>query len=127
MFGTKSSFVPLRSYGTGTIVGGFGGPLLFGALIQSGDPDQIFIGYAVGALVMILGGIIQATMGVEAAGRDLEDIAPPLSATEAELDEPGEEADPQTLGREQDRGTRNAPRFERDAAEHANPTTGGDR
>jgi MFS family permease len=29
-------------YATGTIVGGFGGPLLFGALIQSGDPSQIF-------------------------------------------------------------------------------------
>jgi MFS family permease len=28
---------------TGTIVGGFGGPLLFGALIQSGEPSQIFI------------------------------------------------------------------------------------
>src|SRR4051794_6977530 len=69
-------------YATGTIVGGFGGPLLFGALIQSGEPSQIFIGYIVGAAVMIVGGIIQATMGVEAARRDLEDIAPPLSATE---------------------------------------------
>jgi hypothetical protein len=75
-------------YATGTIVGGFGGPLLFGALIQSGDPDQIFIGCLVGAVVMIIGGVIQATMGVEAAQRDLEDIAPPLSAMEAELDEP---------------------------------------
>jgi MFS family permease len=28
-------------YATGTIVGGFGGPLLFGALIQSGKPSQI--------------------------------------------------------------------------------------
>jgi MFS family permease len=45
-------------YATGTIIGGFGGPLLFGALIESGEPDQIFIGYLVGAIVMILGGII---------------------------------------------------------------------
>src|SRR3954451_13418788 len=79
-------------YATGTIVGGFGGPLLFGALINSGDPDQIFVGYVVGAAVMIVGGIIQATMGVEAAGRDLEDIAPPLSAAGEEIEEPGEEA-----------------------------------
>jgi MFS family permease len=93
-------------YATGTIVGGFGGPLLFGALIQSGDPGQIFIGYVVGAVVMIVGGIIQATMGVEAAGRDLEDIAPPLSATDEELEEPGEAADPYTLEREQGRFTR---------------------
>jgi MFS family permease len=122
-------------YATGTIVGGFGGPLLFGALIQSGEPDQIFIGYLVGALVMIVGGVIQATMGVEAAGRDLEDIAPPLSATEAELDEPGEEADPFTLGRGEERGTDNAPRFERGRSDRPAPsapsapdqTHGGDR
>ena len=98
-------------YATGTIVGGFGGPLLFGALIESGEPSQIFVGYLVGAAVMIVGGIIQATMGVEAAQRDLEDIAPPLSATEAELEEPGEEADPYTLGRGEGRGTEHAPRF----------------
>src|SRR4051794_7922282 len=111
-------------YATGTIVGGFGGPLLFGALIQSGDPDQIFIGYVVGAVVMIIGGAIQAAMGVEAAGRDLEDIAPPLSATTDELDEPGEEADPCTLGREEGRGTQHAPRFARDTVPQ---TTRGNR
>jgi MFS family permease len=104
-------------YATGTIVGGFGGPLLFGALIQSGDPDQIFIGYVVGAVVMIVGGIIQATMGVEAAGRDLEDIAPPLSATGEELEEPGEQADPYTLAPEEGRKEGSpSPRFERDTA-----------
>ena len=111
---------------TGTIVGGFGGPLLFGALIQSGEPGQIFIGYVVGAVVMIVGGVIQALMGVEAAGRDLEDIAPPLSATGDELEEPGEEADPYTLGRDQSRGTANAPRFTRDDERTKHPT-GGDR
>jgi MFS family permease len=119
-------------YATGTIVGGFGGPLLFGALIQGGDPDQIFIGYLVGAIVMIVGGIIQATMCVEAAQRDLEDIAPPLSATEEELEEPGEEADPYTLGRGEGRGTEHAGggRFERTGdGQPTRPTTpkGGDR
>src|SRR4051812_25256359 len=120
-------------YASGTIVGGFGGPLLFGALIQSGEPGQIFIGYLVGAIVMIIGGIIQATMGVEAAGRDLEDIAPPLSATEEELSEPGEEVDPYTLGRAQGRGSTHAPRFGRadEVPADASPTTtrptGGER
>src|SRR3954464_6112353 len=103
-------------YATGTIVGGFGGPLLFGALIQSGDPGQIFIGYLVGAAVMIAGGVIQAVMGVEAAGRDLEDIAPPLSA----VDEPGEEADPYTLDRSQGR-------FKREPETTPTQTTGGER
>jgi hypothetical protein len=57
---------------------------------------------------MIIGGVIQAVMGVEAAGGDLEDIAPPLSATDEELDEPGEAADSYTLGRGQGRGTAHA-------------------
>src|SRR3954465_14363372 len=100
-------------YATGTIVGGFGGPLLFGALIQSGKPDQIFIGYVVGAAVMIVGGIIRATVGGEAPGRDLEDIAPPLSATGDEIEEPGEQADPYTVAPEEGRGA-TSPRFDRE-------------
>ena len=56
---------------------------------------------------------LQATMGVEAAQRDLEDIAPPLSAQQDELEEPGEEADPYTIGRDEGRGTAHAPRFSR--------------
>jgi MFS family permease len=108
-------------YATGTIVGGFGGPLLFGALIESGEPGQIFIGYLIGAIVMIFGGIVQATMGVEAAQRDLEDIAPPLSVQEDELEEPGEEADPYTIGRDEARGTAHAPRFDRDGGTEEAP------
>lgn len=73
-------------YATGTIVGGFGGPLLFGALIGTGSLDHLLIGYAVGAAMMIAGGVVQAAIGVEAAGRELEDIAPPLSVV---ADEPG--------------------------------------
>jgi hypothetical protein len=76
---------------------------------------------------MILGGIVQATMGVEAAQRDLEDIAPPLSAQEAELDEAGEDKDPYTVGADEGRGTAHAQagnggttgRFERDGADQA--------
>jgi MFS family permease len=113
-------------YATGTIVGGFGGPLLFGALIESGDPNQIFIGYVVGAVVMILGGVVQATMGVEAAQRDLEDIAPPLSAQQEEIEEPGEDADPYTVGRDEGRGTAHARRFARDEeGAAAEPAPGG--
>jgi MFS family permease len=110
-------------YATGTIVGGLGGPLLFGALIQSGDRGQIFIGYLVGAIVMIVGGVIQAVMGVEAAGRDLEDIAPPLSAAGDELEEPGEVADPYTVAAEEGRRQAPAaePRFEREPATDREP------
>src|SRR4051794_8182826 len=112
-------------YATGTIVGGFGGPLLFGALIQSGDPSQIFIGYLIGAAVMIAGGVIQALMGVEAAGRDLEDIAPPLSAQGEQLEEPAEAADPYTVRAEQGRRAPagDAPRFRREADDATTPGT----
>jgi hypothetical protein len=67
---------------------------------------------------MIVGGIIQATMGVDAAGRDLEDVAPPLSATGDALEEPGEQADPYTVAAEEGRGVPagGSPRFERDGA-----------
>ena len=84
------------------------------------------------------GGLIQATMGVEAAQRDLEDIAPPLSATGDELDEPGEEADPYTLGRDEGRPVANegdlahGQRFQRDdgpgvAPDRTTRSLGGDR
>ena len=49
--------------------------------------------------------------------RDLEDIAPPLSATQDEIDEPGEEANPYTLGRGEGGGTAHASRFERGPTE----------
>jgi MFS family permease len=113
-------------YATGTLVGGFGGPLLFGALIQSGKPSQIFIGYVIGAVVMIVGGVIQATMGVEAARRDLEDIAPPLSATGEELEEPGEEADRFTVGRDGERYEEpvRSDRFTREPADEPQSVTG---
>ena len=39
---------------------------------------------------MIVAGVIQALIGIEAARRDLEDIAPPLSEEAAEDDEPQE-------------------------------------
>jgi hypothetical protein len=55
-------------------------------------------------------------MGVEAARRDLEDIAPPLSAAGDELEEPGEHADPYTLAPEEGRGAAGSPRFDRDGA-----------
>jgi MFS family permease len=77
-------------YAVGTAVGGITGPLLFGKLVETEKESQVFIGYIVGAALMIAAGIIQALIGVEAARRDLEDIATPLSAEAAEGDEPAE-------------------------------------
>jgi MFS family permease len=77
-------------YAVGTAVGGISGPLLFGKLIETEKESQVFIGYIIGASLMIAAGIVQALIGIEAARRDLEDIATPLSAVAADGDEPAE-------------------------------------
>jgi MFS family permease len=71
-------------YAFGTALGGITGPLIFGRLIEIGTAGALFIGYVIGAVLMIVGGVVQILLGVEAAGRDLEDIAKPLTAEEAE-------------------------------------------
>ncbi|MGI8505227.1 MAG: MFS transporter [Solirubrobacteraceae bacterium] len=70
-------------YAIGTAVGGITGPLLFGHLIATGKKDQVAIGFFIGAAVMALGGVAELLFGVKAAGRQLEDIAQPLTATDA--------------------------------------------
>jgi len=84
----------------GTALGGISGPAIFGGLVESGEVSAVFAGYALGAALMVGAGLVEALIGVEAAGRELEDIAAPLSAREAEK-ELGEDHDEFTLGREQ--------------------------
>ncbi|MGZ4494565.1 MAG: MFS transporter, partial [Nocardioides sp.] len=71
-------------YAIGTAVGGIAGPLLFGKLIgdaaASKDITSIAIGYYIGAVLMIGGGLVEAFMGVKAEGQSLEKIAAPLTA-----------------------------------------------
>src|SRR5215212_10276982 len=74
-------------YAVGTAVGGITGPLLFGKLIETGKESNVFWGYILGASLMIAAGIVQAVLGIEAARRDLEDIAKPLSAEAVEGEE----------------------------------------
>ena len=59
------------------------GPVFYGALI--GDAPKpptghLFIGYLVGAAVMIAGGLVEVFLGVDAENQALEDVATPLSA-----------------------------------------------
>ena len=62
-------------------VAGALGPLLYGALIGSGSSNTgLFIGYLIGAAIMILGGIVEIVFGINAEGQSLEDVARPLSA-----------------------------------------------
>jgi MFS family permease len=57
-------------------------PLFYGTLIDQNhpNPDHLFLGYAVGAVLMIIGGVVTATLGVAAEGKSLEEIAVPLSS-----------------------------------------------
>jgi MFS family permease len=67
-------------YAVGTAAGGITGPLLFGHLIDSGSRHELAVGFAIGAVVMAIGGIAELIFGVRAEGRALESIAEPLTA-----------------------------------------------
>ena len=71
-------------YAVGTAIGGITGPLLFGRLIETGGETNVMYGYLLGAALMIAAGIVEIVLGVEAAGKQLEDIAKPLTAEDAE-------------------------------------------
>ena len=57
------------------------GPVIYGALIGDGSqPTRLFLGYLLGAAVMIAGGLVTVFLGVAAERKSLEDIALPLAA-----------------------------------------------
>jgi MFS family permease len=70
-------------YAVGTLAGGVAAPALFGVLIATKEPKMVFIGYAIGAVAMIIAAAVQWFFGIEAAGKKLEDIAMPLGASTA--------------------------------------------
>jgi MFS family permease len=65
-------------YAVGTGLGGIAGPVLFGLAIEIGTVSAIASGYYLGAALMILAGIAEIFLGVEAAQKPLEQVAPPL-------------------------------------------------
>ena len=60
-------------YAFGTLVGA-GAPVLFGALIDAGDPWQLFAGYVGASVLMIGAAIVARKLGVDAEGRSLEEL-----------------------------------------------------
>jgi MFS family permease len=57
------------------------GPWIYGLLIGNGqDHFKLFIDYMLGAAIMVIGGVVEIFLGVNAEGQSLEDIASPLSA-----------------------------------------------
>jgi len=65
-------------YAVGTGVGGFAAPALFGALIETGSRSNVFMGYALGAVLVIVAAAIAWRWAVNAECKPLEEIAPPL-------------------------------------------------
>ena len=57
------------------------GPVIFGALIGEGtDRGPLFWGYVMASAIMLFGGLVAFKFGIDAEGKALEDIAPPLSS-----------------------------------------------
>jgi MFS family permease len=67
-------------FSIGAVFGAIG-PALYGALIGDGSSTTgLFIGYLIGAGIMIIGGLVEATIGINAEGKSLEAVTKPLTA-----------------------------------------------
>ena len=69
-------------YAVGTGVGGIAGPILFGALIDTGSRGSVFIGYLFGAVLMLVAAAVGWRYAVAAERRSLESVAQPLAFVE---------------------------------------------
>jgi MFS family permease len=65
-------------YAAGTALGGFAGPPLYGAIIESGSRDALFGAYALAGALMCAAALVAAFLGVDAERRPLEAVCPPL-------------------------------------------------
>ena len=69
------------------IFGAFG-PVFYGALIGEGtNPTALYVGYVIGGGIMVLGGIIELLLGINAEGKSLETVTKPLTSTEQDAPE----------------------------------------
>ena len=76
-----SSKVPL--YRLAFSIGNLLGPASYGALIGNGSSRTgLFIGYLIGAGIMLIGGLVEVFLGVQAAGKSLEQVTKPLTSTD---------------------------------------------
>jgi MFS family permease len=65
-------------YATGTALGGFVGPPLYGAMIESGSRTALFGAYAFAAILMCVAALVTLFLGVDAERRPLEEVCTPL-------------------------------------------------
>ena len=59
-------------YAVGTGLGGIIGPQLFAPMVATGKASEVFKALAIGAVLMIVGGVIEIVFGVKAERRGLE-------------------------------------------------------
>jgi MFS family permease len=69
-------------YAVGTGIGGVAAPSLFGLLIGSGERSAVFLGYLLGAGLMIGAALVELAIGIRAERQPLESVARPLSSIE---------------------------------------------
>jgi len=67
-------------YAAGTALGGFAGPPLYGAIIETGSRDALYGAYALAGVLMCAAAAVAAWIGVDAERRSLEQVCPPLGA-----------------------------------------------
>ena len=65
-------------YAAGTALGGFVGPPLYGAMIESGSRSALFGAYAFAALLMLVAAVVTLFLGVNAERKSLEEVCAPL-------------------------------------------------
>ena len=70
-------------YAVGTGIGGVIGPQVFSRLIETESYVQVFIAFALGGAMMIIGGVAELFLGVKAERESLESIAEPLTVADA--------------------------------------------
>jgi MFS family permease len=69
-------------YAIGTAIGGVVGPLLLGALIDTGSRWSVFGGYLLGAALMLAAAVIGGRYAVAAERKPLESVSRPLAAAD---------------------------------------------
>ena len=69
-------------YALGTALGGIAGPIIFGHLIAAGTRDDVFVGYALGGVLMLAAAVVAVFLAVPAERCSLEAVAAPLALRE---------------------------------------------
>jgi MFS family permease len=67
-------------YALGTLIGGVAAPVLFGVLVGNSSRWPVALGYSFGAILMLSAAACEWGIGVEAAGKSLEQISKPLQS-----------------------------------------------